>query len=630
MNPPSHGPFGAVTALAALPLLALAVQGAACSGEAKTDPATSSTAGAGGNGATASGNGGALSATSTASNGTGGGGIDDGVTLINPSLHNTILGRPTDRSVAISVLADKAGDKVVVEYGTQLSADKLSIVGGAQSPAVASANGEPIVVELTGLLKDSKYYYRVHYQAGGQGDAPDNVHSFRTQRAPGTTFHFGVQGDTHPERFKNKMFSADLFKLTMAEVQKRQPDLYFTLGDDFSIEKIIEDFKKQNFPAGHQFLRSVEGTLAPAEYALLPKPFSQPMLVDGVSAPQSNAAYLEMRQKYFGLMANATALLLTNGNHEQAHLANLGGVFNNASVWAADARLKYYPLPAPDGFYSGDASKLLPKNGYPAMAATDGLLRDYYAFTWGDALFVTLDPYWHSEEVSPDSTLFSDPEPTWGATLGDEQYAWLKTTLESSTATYKFVFAHHVNGNNRGAAKIVTVQEWGGEPGFKENRPGWAKPIHQLFADTKVTIFFQGHDHLFARESVDGVIYQEVPNPGDNSYFPYNCDAYAPSSISWTGPSGYGKYNPSESVRLPDTGFLDVSVGPEGVHVDYVRTYRDIDLQTDPNNIFTGTEKNGEVAFAYSVPPKPTDNQPKDVAFTCPGAAPPADWKFNP
>jgi hypothetical protein len=38
------------------------------------------------------------------------------------------------------------------------------------------------------------------------------------------------------------------------------------------------------------------------------------MLVDGLMAPHHNAAYLEMRQLYFGLMANATPLLLTNGN----------------------------------------------------------------------------------------------------------------------------------------------------------------------------------------------------------------------------------------------------------------------------------------------------------------------------
>lgn len=548
----------------------------------------------------------------------------------NPSKHNTVLGRPTDTSIAISVLADKAGDAAYVEVATQLDASKTGLVGATSSAPVTSAKGEPIVVELQGLAKDTLHYYRVHYLAGGQGDDPDNVHTFRTQRAKGATFHFGVQGDTHPERANNKMFHADLFTLTMQAVRDRQPDLYFLLGDDFSIEKIIQSFKDANYGAGYAFHRAVEGVASYATYQSLAKPFSEPMIVDGASAPQSNAAYLEMRQKYLGIMANATSLMLTSGNHEQAHLANLGGIFNNASIWAADARLKYYPLPAPGGFYSGDETKLASTNGYPTIAAPDGYLRDYYAFTWGDALFVTIDSYWHSPTISPDSTLFADPEPHWGATLGDEQYAWLKKTLETSDAKWKFVFAHHINGNNRGAAAVVGVQEWGGEPGFAANRPGWDKPIHQLFADTKVTLFFQGHDHMFAREKVDGVVYQEVPNPGDNSYFAYNCDAYAPASITWQGPAGYGVYDPAYSVRMPNTGFLDVTVSPDHVRVDYVRTYRDVDLKTNPNKIFKGTEKNGEIAFSYSIPPQPTDTNAADVAYTCIGAAPPSGWVYNP
>ena len=547
---------------------------------------------------------------------------------MNPSTHNTVLGRPTDSSVAVSVLADAAGDAAYVEFGTALSEDLSSIVGGQASASVSSKGGEPIVVEVTGLSGDTRYYYRVHYLAGGAGDSPDSIHTFTTQRAAGKTFHFGVQGDTHPERSNNKMFHPDLFKRTMEQVRDRQPDLYFTLGDDFSIEKIIQNFKEANFPAGHEFHRADEGMASHATYLSLPQPFVESMLVDGEKAPLSNAAYREMREDYFGLMAASTALLLTNGNHEQAHLANLGGIFNNASVWAADARLKYYPLPAPGAFYTGDESKLTAKNGYPTIAAEDGLLRDYYAFTWGDALFVTIDPYWHSEEVSPDSSLFADPEPEWGATLGDAQYAWLKKTLEGSAAKWKFVFAHHVNGNNRGAAAIVGAQEWGGEPGFAQNRPGWEKPIHQLLVDTKVTIFFQGHDHMYSREVVDGVIYQEVPNPGDNSYFAYNCDAYAPASVTWQGPAGYGKYDPSFNVRLPNTGFLDVTVSPDAVKVDYVRTYRDIDLSTNPNKIFTGQEKNGEVAFSYSVPLQPGDGPP--IPYECIGAAPPPGWIYNP
>ena len=224
------------------------------------------------------------------------------------------------------------------------------------------------------------------------------------------------------------------------------------------------------------------------------------MLVDGKSAPQGYAAYQDLRKQYFGIMANATALMLVNGNHEQAHLANIGGIFNNAAVWAADGRLKYYPLPSTGGVLhrrpvQADGAKWL-----STIAASDGLLRDYYAFTWGDALFVTIDPYWHSPTISPDSTLFSDPEPKWGATLGDEQYQWLKKTLEGSDAKWKFVFAHHVNGNNRGGAGVVGVQEWGGEPGFSTNRPTWACRFTSSLPTPKSRSFFQGHDHMYARE----------------------------------------------------------------------------------------------------------------------------------
>ncbi|HRI67171.1 MAG TPA: fibronectin type III domain-containing protein, partial [Polyangium sp.] len=301
------------------------------------EPTNSSTSGSSSSSSSGGGQGG------TGGSGGSGGSSPDGPPIINASQFNTVLGRPTDSSIGISVLATAAGDKAWIEYGTQLDETNMQIASPQQSSAVASMNGEPMVFDIGGLSKNTKYYYRVHYQPGGLGDTPDNLHTFRTQRAAGSTFHFGVQGDTHPER-AGKMFHAELFTLTMEQVRDRQPDLYFTLGDDFSIEKIIQNFKDNNYGAGYAFHRAVEGVAPPSDYQMLAKPFSEQMIVDGKQAPQSNAAYLEMRQKYLGIMANATSLMLVNGNHEQAHLANLGGVFNNASIWAADARLKYYPL----------------------------------------------------------------------------------------------------------------------------------------------------------------------------------------------------------------------------------------------------------------------------------------------
>ena len=38
-------------------------------------------------------------------------------------------------------------------------------------------------------------------------------------------------------------------------------------------------------------------------------------------------------------------------------------------------------------------------------------------------------------------------------------------------------------------------------------------PIHQLLVANHVTAVFHGHDHLFVKQELDGIIYQEVPQP---------------------------------------------------------------------------------------------------------------------
>jgi hypothetical protein len=171
---------------------------------------------------------------------------------------------------------------------------------------------------------------------------------------------------------------------------------------------------------------------------------------------------------------------------------------------------------------------------------------------------------------------------SWGITIGDEQYQWLRTTLQRSKARYKFVFAHHVLGTGRGGVEVSDLYEWGGKDPrgrlqFDGRRPKWELPVHQLMAKTGVTIFFQGHDHLFARQERDGVIYQEVPNPADPTYTAFNRDAYRSGDI------------------MPNAGHLRVTVSPDAVKVDYVRSW----LPNDES----GGHKTGEVAFSYAVKP---------------------------
>jgi hypothetical protein len=318
-----------------------------------------------------------------------------------------------------------------------------------------------------------------------------------------------VQGDSHPER-PGKMFDAGLYVQTLRNVAKDAPDFYFLLGDDFSIERLME-----------------RQTLSQAN-------------VDRVYADQRGF-----------LSVVGAPLFLVNGNHEQAARCNLDGTATNCAVLAGKARTKFFPLPAPDEFYTGDAETV----------EHIGLLRDYYAWTWGDALFVVMDPYWHSP-VAVDNKAGSrqhDKGNRQGGTIGDAQYRWLTKTLTESKARWKFVFSHHVNGTGRGGIECATRGEWGTK-------------IHGLFVKTGVTIFFQGHDHLFARQELDGVIYQTCPNPADNTYTAFNRDAYRSGDL------------------LPNSGHVRVTVAPEKVRVDYVRSF------------LPGEGTNGGVAFTYTIP----------------------------
>jgi len=100
-------------------------------------------------------------------------------------------------------------------------------------------------------------------------------------------------------------------------------------------------------------------------------------------------------------------------------------------------------------------------------------------------------------------------------------------------------------------------------------------PIHQLMVENDVTIFFQGHDHLFAKQELDGIIYQEVPNPADNTYTAFNRDAYKSGDI------------------FSNSGFLNVFVSADQVKVDYVKAV----LPNDESS----QNKNGDIEFSYIV-----------------------------
>ena len=445
--------------------------------------------------------------------------------LAAPNFTGTeILGCPTDKSVRINAIADTALE-VYFEYGTT-----PSIYTAQTTPAMFAAD-DPIEIVMDGLQANTRYYYRMRHRAAGSSDPFDarDEYTFVTRRAPGSTFTFAVQGDSHPERASQ--FDAALYTRTLHTVAADKPDFYIMMGDDFSVDN----------------LTTVTQSTVAGRYTL--------------------------QRPFLGLVGSCAPLFMVNGNHEQAAGYLLDGTPDNVAVWAQNARNLYYPQPAPNDFYTGNTESV----------EHIGLLENYFAWTWGDALFVVIDPYWSSSV--PVDNVFGGGDKTadkWLITHDNAQYQWFKTTLEESSAKYKFVFTHQALGTRRGGIELADYYEWGGKNadgtwGFTTRRPGWETPIHQLMAENNVTIFFHGHDHIFVRQELDGVTYQELPEPADPNYGLYNADRY------------------TSGVKYPNSGYVRVTVSESSVFVEYVRTFL-------PQDEIPPTKIHGMVQYSYILP----------------------------
>ncbi len=431
--------------------------------------------------------------------------------------HSIILGRPTDVAVTASILFDQ-NVQFYLEYGTQSGVYTFS------TTPMNNVKNTPDEVDITGLTANTKYFYRMQYRVGGAGAytiSPE--YFFHTQRAAGSTFTFTIEADEH---LYDKKGVKNMYQVTLNNQAKDKPDFMLSLGDIFGDDH---------------------------------NPFT-------ITSGQLDSLHKDYRP-FLGSICHSIPFYVCLGNHEGEndyyYNQNPG---NNLCVWGTQWRKFYYPNPFPNNFYSGNTDNEPYGIGNP---------ENYYSWKWGDALFVVLDVY-------RDECDTSEKPQKWAWSLGKPQYDWLKATLEGSTAKYKFVFAHHIRGQGRGGVTNATQFEWGGMDGgtnkFALNRPGWAKPIHQLFVDNGVNIFFQGHDHVFAHEQLDGITYQAVPMPSDSTYEIgklANADAYV-------------------SDTLDGTGHIRVTVSSSCVQVDYVRAYL-------PADTISGVHHNGEVAFSYTV-----------------------------
>jgi len=453
-----------------------------------------------------------------------------------PLVATELLGRPTDRSVTVSAIAGQSVE-VFFEYGTAPGATT------DVTPSVVYPNGM-IRATIGGLVPATRYYYRMRYRPEGSIDqhvvGPER--SFHTQRATGSTFTFAVQSDSH-QGF-GAFYSDALYATTLQNILASQPDFMLDLGDTFSLDASSE-------------------TLATVAQK-----------------------YLDQRA-YFGLAAHSTPVFLVLGNHENEEGWNLDDMGSNVGaslpVLGANARKRYFVNPVPNGFYGGSSDPLVGLDG-------DGLRENYYAFEWGDALFVAIDPFSYTMRKPFAGTMGGEKNDEvvgnrWDWTLGRQQYLWLKDTLERSDRPFKFVFTHHLTGGtadySRAGARGAKYCEWGGYDtdgvtnSFASQRPGWEMPIHQLLVQNGVTALFHGHDHVYATEMLDGVVYQCVPHAANDDYG----TGFASNQTDYAG----------ALALIANSGYVRVTVGPGEARFDYVRSY------------LPGDGTNGTVAHTYTV-----------------------------
>jgi hypothetical protein len=390
--------------------------------------------------------------------------------------------RPTGDGVAIQALVASGGDPA------QLTA--------RVRPTGATAWGSPLVAEVPaidlaqwnveGLSPGLRYEYEIRGPSEGGRPSPIYSGSAVTQRRAGDPFVFALLSDSHIG--SNWAFSNQGDWCTLATVAeavgRAAPDFVLNLGD-------MLDF--------HDF---------------------------GFNEPPPDAVYTRRAYRNYRLLLGE---LLGHASHFPVI-----GNWEGEDGWFApedlnrsrQQRMLYMPGPLPTTY---------PQSGSPAQ--------DYYAFTWGDALFVVLNVMSYTPTPHLLSVDAGAPD-DW--TLGAEQFDWLSRTLAAARAKWRFLFIHHAVG---GAAGDPENSDYG-RGGGRAAHVGEQARVHQLMQDFGVQIFFYGHDHVFTDMTVDGIHYSEPGSAGAPWMFGAELTGY---SQSWL-----------------ESGWARVAVSPDGVQVAFV------------------------------------------------------------
>jgi Calcineurin-like phosphoesterase len=399
-----------------------------------------------------------------------------------------LLFAPTRQSFGVSALVSQAGvlkNPSLADPATLRVRVRLAGSAAWGEPALPTVRAVDLAEwSIGGLMPGTRYQYEVGVPAG-DGFQRSYLGSVTTERDPGTSFSFALVTDTHIGADLTYTNQGDETVLTRTgvEIAASAPDFVVNLGD-------MLDFHEYGFNS--------------------PPP----------DASIARDAYVNYRLS-FGNVLGSTPHFAVIGGWDSESGCNTPDEIERAR----SQRLLYLPGPTPDTYAEG---------GSP--------FEDYYAFTWGDALFVVLNVFTYTPTCH---LLSTDPGLPDDWTLGPAQLEFLRGTLAAATSKWRFLLIHHPVGGNAGDADDSAYGRGGGRAAYV----GEQAMVHSLMLEYGVQTFFYGHDHVFTDMIVDGIHYSLPGSAG--SIWPFTNDE-----------TGY-------TQSWPDSGWARIDVTPDTAHVAY-------------------------------------------------------------
>jgi hypothetical protein len=466
--------------------------------------------------------------------------------IVNQSYYDAFWGkellcRPGPYSMQMNIIPHK-DTKAYVEWGTDGVAfprvvPSVTIPGGTEYTFfMGEIAGNP------GLISNTKYYYRLRYRpvVGSPVFSMGPVRSFVTLPLPGTEGRICATSDAHVTNSSSLGLNEHIDQLATTLLYMPQhvaPERYHVwldLGDLVVIRAQREVFDLE----------------------------------------EAEQRYREAREEYERI-AHSLPLVLIRGNHEEVNGWDYDGTSENTAIWSGKALLKYFPPPMPTGWYTGNTEP------YPHL----GVPGNYFAFNVGDLRIRALDPF-----------LFSLTRPhnghgevggslnAWDWELGQQQYDWLFNDFFEKQSLFTVTVLHHLTSSyvgsgqyyGRGGIEVAKFSvdgrpsfEWGGEDStganvLSQQRSGYSHgAIHDVLDLFRNQLVLKGHDHFYARQTLDDMVYLTMPRPNDTGQQTGNLWGWRFST--W--------YPVALTFFQENSGFLSIVVDPAGATYEYVQTY---------------------------------------------------------